>query len=98
MLAHKQISYRPVKSVWHGSGLAWEGGTGPGGSSPAGTCQGWQSDSPLEVGLATRLGDATASLLAAQRSVFTEELDSDPCSWHLRSRKLQPPATLEPRS
>ena len=58
---------RSTKSIWHGSGLSWEAGGGPSAAPPPGTCAGWHTDSPLEIGLATSLIDPSSSLLAAQR-------------------------------
>ena len=60
---------RPTKAIWHGSGQEWGGS-----DSSLGTCNEWSSDSPLGVGLSTKLGDPSSSLLAPQRIHCNKEL------------------------
>ena len=61
---------RPIKSYWHGSGPVhhWTGAGLPSSSAPPGTCDQWQSDSSLGVGLATHSTDPTSHVLAPHRS------------------------------
>ena len=65
--------YRPTKSIWHGAGQEW-GVSDASDLSPPGTCNEWRSDSPLAVGLASKLGDPSSYLLAPQRVHCNKEL------------------------
>jgi hypothetical protein len=65
--------YRPTKYIWHGAGQEW-GVSDASDLSPPGTCNEWRSDSPLAVGLASKLGDPSSYLLAPQRVHCNKEL------------------------
>ena len=64
--SNSSFSPRPIKSYWHGAGQVW-GVSDHSSVSPPGSCDEWRSDSSLAVGLATRLGDPTQSVLAPHR-------------------------------
>ena len=57
---------RPIKSYWHGAGHTW-GVSEPSSVSPPGTCDQWRTDSPLAVGLGTKMGDPSLQVLAPHR-------------------------------
>jgi len=63
----------PVKQFWHGAGQDW-GVSAPSSVSPPGTCNDWRTDSPLAIGLASRLISHSSYLLAPQRVPCNKKL------------------------
>ena len=84
---------RSTKSIWHGAGQDW-GVSGSSSLSPPGTCNEWRSDSPLAVGLSSKLGDPSSYLLAPQRVHCNKELvvlcveSTSPSSVYRRKRSV----------
>ena len=58
-----------TKNIWHGAGQEWGADL-----SPRDTCDHWRTDSPLAVGLASKIGTQASNLLAPQRVHCNKEL------------------------